>query len=53
LSYNFKTIVATDDCVGNRALGPHETKLFDMEQKYADLMVSGAIIDLPRQTRAA
>jgi maleamate amidohydrolase len=42
LSYNFKTIVATD-CVGDRALGPHETNLFDMGQKYADLM-SGAEI---------
>lgn len=42
LSYNFKTIVATD-CVGDRALGPHEANLFDMGQKYADLM-SGADI---------
>jgi maleamate amidohydrolase len=37
LSYNFRTIVATD-CVGDRALGPHEANLFDMGQKYADLM---------------
>jgi maleamate amidohydrolase len=34
---NFRTIVATD-CVGDRALGPHEANLFDMGQKYADLM---------------
>ena len=43
MSYNFKTVVATD-CVGDRALGPHEANLFDMEQKYADLMTSSEII---------
>jgi maleamate amidohydrolase len=42
MSHNFRTIVATD-CVGDRALGPHEANLFDMGQKYADLM-SGADI---------
>ena len=42
MSYNFKTVVATD-CVGDRALGPHEANLFDMEQKYADLMTSSEI----------
>jgi maleamate amidohydrolase len=36
-SYNFRTIVA-EDCVGDRALGPHEANLFDMKQKYADVM---------------
>jgi maleamate amidohydrolase len=36
-SWNFRTIVVTD-CVGDRALGPHEANLFDMGQKYADLM---------------
>ena len=43
MSYNFKTVVATD-CVGDRALGPHEANLFDMEQKYADLMTSSEIV---------
>jgi maleamate amidohydrolase len=43
MSYNFKPVVATD-CVGDRALGPHEANLFDMEQKYADLMTSSEII---------
>ena len=37
MSYNFKTIVVSD-CVGDRALAPHEANLFDMQQKYADLM---------------
>ena len=43
MSYNFRIVVATD-CVGDRALGPHEANLFDMEQKYADLMTSSEII---------
>jgi maleamate amidohydrolase len=36
-SYSFRTIV-TEDCVGDRAIGPHEANLFDMKQKYADVM---------------
>lgn len=42
MSHNFRTIVATD-CVGDRALGPHEANLFDMGQKYADLMTGEQI----------
>jgi len=38
-SHNFRTILLTD-CVGDRAIGPHEANLFDMGQKYADLMSS-------------
>lgn len=34
ISYNFRPIVIRD-CVGDRAIGPHEANLFDMEQKYA------------------
>ena len=36
-AHNVRPIVVTD-CVGDRALGPHEANLFDMGQKYADLM---------------
>ncbi len=36
-AHNVRPIVMTD-CVGDRALGPHEANLFDMGQKYADLM---------------
>ena len=43
MSYNFRTVVASD-CVGDRALGSHEANLFDMEQKYADLMTSSEIV---------
>jgi maleamate amidohydrolase len=41
LQHNLRTIVLTD-CVGDRAQGPHEANLFDMGQKYADLMESAA-----------
>jgi len=37
MQFNFSTIVI-EDCVGDRALGPHEANLFDMRQKYADVM---------------
>jgi len=36
VSHNFIPLVAVD-CVGDRALGPHEATLFDLRQKYADL----------------
>jgi maleamate amidohydrolase len=32
------------DCVGDRALGPHEANLFDMAQKYADVLDGGEIL---------
>jgi len=40
---NFRTILARD-CVGDRAIGPHEANLFDMGQKYADLMDRDEIV---------
>ena len=43
ISLNFRPVVARD-CVGDRALGPHEASLFDMEQKYADLMTRDEIV---------
>jgi maleamate amidohydrolase len=52
MSYNFRTIVARD-CVGDRSLAAHDANLFDMEQKYADLMESEAIIALLDQAVAA
>ncbi|MDO9218741.1 MAG: isochorismatase family protein [Lacisediminimonas sp.] len=39
MCHGFRPIVLTD-CVGDRALGPHEANLFDLGQKYADLMSS-------------
>jgi len=37
LSWNFRPVVVRD-CVGDRAIAPHEANLFDMAQKYADLL---------------
>lgn len=37
MSHGFRPLVA-DDCVGDRALAPHEANLFDMRQKYAVVM---------------
>lgn len=48
MSYNFRTIVASD-CVGDRALEPHAANLFDMEQKYADLLTADEIVATLRQ----
>ena len=52
LSRNFRTIVVTD-CVGDRAIGPHEANLFDMGQKYADLQKSDEVIAHLNGMRAA
>ncbi len=56
MSYNFRTIVVTD-CVGDRAIAPHEANLFDMGQKYADLMTSadviGHLVSTPRRDAAS
>ena len=50
---NFRTIVARD-CVGDRAIGPHEANLFDMQQKYADILDRDEIIaELSKLARAA
>jgi maleamate amidohydrolase len=50
---NFRTIVAKD-CVGDRAIGPHEANLFDMGQKYADVLERDEIIaELTNLARAA
>ena len=37
MCYGFRPIVISD-CVGDRALGPHEANLFDLKQKYAEIM---------------
>jgi maleamate amidohydrolase len=39
ISYNYRTTVVTD-CCGDRAMEPHEANLFDMGQKYADLLTA-------------
>ncbi len=37
MSAGFRPLVVSD-CVGDRAIGPHEANLFDMAQKYAAVM---------------
>jgi maleamate amidohydrolase len=44
VSHNLRTIVPVD-CVGDRAIGPHTANLFDMGQKYADLMDLATLIE--------
>lgn len=36
MSWGFRPLVV-EDCVGDRAIGPHEANLFDMRNKYADV----------------
>ena len=45
MQFNFRTIVV-EDCVGDRAIEPHEANLFDMRQKYADVMPRDAFLQL-------
>ena len=40
----FRPIVPKE-CVGDRAVGPHEANLFDMDQKYADVMPLSEVLD--------
>jgi maleamate amidohydrolase len=42
LQSNFRTICVTD-CIGDRAIAPHEANLFDIGQKYADLLDRAAL----------
>lgn len=37
MSHGFRPLVVSD-CVGDRAIAPHDANLFDMEQKYAAVM---------------
>lgn len=43
MSFGFRPIVL-EDCVGDRALAPHEASLFDMSQKYADVVTFKTLI---------
>lgn len=48
MQHNFRTVVISD-CVGDRALEPHESNLFDMQQKYADVHTRDRFIALLKQ----
>jgi maleamate amidohydrolase len=43
MSHDFRTIVVRD-CIGDRSLAAHDANLFDMEQKYADIMERDVVI---------
>ncbi|SAL56192.1 isochorismatase hydrolase [Caballeronia turbans] len=43
MQYGFRPVVLSD-CVGDRALEPHEANLFDMRQKYAAVMTSAELL---------
>lgn len=44
MSAGFRPVVLAD-CVGDRAIGPHEANLFDMQQKYAAVMARDAALE--------
>ncbi len=47
MSFGFRPLVV-NDCVGDRAIGPYNANLFDIEQKYASVMTRDqalAVID--------
>ncbi|ANN69136.1 N-carbamoylsarcosine amidohydrolase [Bordetella bronchialis] len=45
MSHGFRPVVASD-CVGDRAIAPHEANLFDMRQKYAAVMTRDEALDI-------
>ena len=45
MQFNFRTVVI-EDCVGDRAIAPHDANLFDMRQKYADVMLRDVFLEL-------
>jgi maleamate amidohydrolase len=45
MSHGFKPVVASD-CVGDRAIAPHEANLFDMRQKYAAVMARDQALEI-------
>ncbi|MBU2107349.1 MAG: isochorismatase family protein [Alphaproteobacteria bacterium] len=51
MSMNYRVTVASD-CVGDRAIGPHEANLFDMGQKYADLLGGADIVSALSRSRS-
>lgn len=50
IGYGLRPIVPRE-CVGDRALGPHEANLFDMEMKYADVLSLAEVLTEVREDR--
>ncbi len=51
MQHNLRTLVISD-CVGDRALEPHAANLFDMQQKYADVMTRDEFITQHQAAKA-
>ena len=51
ISHNLRPVVVVD-CVGDRAQAPHQANLFDMRQKYADLMSCAEVVTAFEAMRA-
>lgn len=51
MGHGFRPIIVRD-CIGDRAIGPHEASLFDLEQKYADVMTRDDVIAKLRASAA-
>jgi len=52
LQYGYHTVVVRD-AVGDRAPGPHEANLFDIDAKYADVVSLGEALEYLRRFAAA
>ena len=52
MSHGFRPIVLAD-CVGDRALGPHDANLFDIAQKYGDVILSDAFFAMAAEAESA
>ena len=52
MSAGFTPLVLAD-CVGDRAIAPHDASLFDMQQKYAEVMPSTEALRLLDRRRSA
>ena len=44
MSWGFRPVVLSD-CVGDRAIGPHDASMFDMGQKYAAVMTRDELLN--------
>jgi maleamate amidohydrolase len=51
MSHGFRPLVISD-CVGDRAIGPHDANLFDMQQKYAAVMTLDEALSTIENRRA-
>lgn len=50
MCWGFRPLVLSD-CVGDRAIGPHDANLFDMRQKYAAVMTRDEALSLIAKAR--